>query len=201
MPIKKKHVLHPLFLLTGLCLCIGIYKIATLACVSTDSVTFMQFVQELKTSPGHAIESYDQHPGYPVMILASEWIIKTLGMETTLQQRIIAAQSVTLLTRTIAVCYIYAIFCLFMRRDTAFWSTILLILIPAYADIGSDVLSDWPCMMWMAIAFYFSLLGLRHKHLSCFIAAGTASDGVGNTAGSALVVVLVVSVTAAPSAA
>ena len=88
---------------------IGAYKIAVLRCVSRDSVTFMQFAQDLKTTPGTVIKYSDQHPGYPAIILASEWVLGELGYDQTLGQRIIAAQAATLICRIIAVCFLYSI--------------------------------------------------------------------------------------------
>ena len=105
MPIKKL-IHHPLTFLIILCLGIGIYKITVLACVSNDSVTFMQFAQGLKTSPGSTIKSNDQHPGYPAIICASEWVLGKLGYDQTLERRISADHADTFISRTNVVCLI-----------------------------------------------------------------------------------------------
>ena len=174
MPIKK-IILHPLTILTVLCVGVGIYKIATLACVSRDSVTFMQFAENLKTHSGAAIQSSDQHPGYPAIILASEWVLGKLGYDPTLGRRIIAAQTSTLACRTIAICFLFFIFCFFGKRRTALAGTALALLIPVYANNGSEVLSDWPNLMLMSAALFFCLRGLRMKMVMDFVAAGVAS--------------------------
>ncbi|MCD6174189.1 MAG: glycosyltransferase family 39 protein [Planctomycetes bacterium] len=174
MPIKKL-LHHPLTFLIALCLGIGIYKIAVLACVSNDSVTFMQFAQGLKTSPGSTIKSCDQHPGYPAIICASEWVLGKLGYNQTLGQRIITAQAATLVCRTITICFLYSIFRFFGNKKAALVSTTLVMLIPAYANNGSEVLSDWPNLMLMAMALFFCLRGLRNTNHLCFLTAGLAS--------------------------
>ncbi|MHC5155789.1 MAG: hypothetical protein ACYSO3_06665 [Planctomycetota bacterium] len=56
MPIDK-FIRHPLVILAGLCLSIGIYKIVTMACVSNDSVAFMEFSTSLKKNAGAAIKA------------------------------------------------------------------------------------------------------------------------------------------------
>ncbi len=174
MPIKKL-IRHPLIFLIILCLGIGIYKIAVMACVSNDTVTFMRFAQGLKTSPGSTINSCDQHPGYPAIICASEWILGKLGYNQTLEHRIIAAQTATLICRTLAICFLFAIFRFFGNKKEALVSAILVMLIPVYANNGSEVLSDWPNLMLMAIALFFCLRGLRSANHLCFLAAGLAS--------------------------
>ncbi|OQY03408.1 MAG: hypothetical protein B6I25_08090 [Planctomycetales bacterium 4572_13] len=174
MPIKKL-IRHPLTFLIVLCLGIGIYKIAMLACVSNDSVTFMQFAQELKTTPGSSIRSFDQHPGYPAIICASEWVFGKMGYDRTLEQRIIAAQIATLMCRAIAICFLYTIFRFFGNKKTALVAATLVMLIPVYANNGSEVLSDWPNLMLMTIALFFCLRGLRSVNHLCFLAAGLAS--------------------------
>ncbi|MEN8126928.1 MAG: glycosyltransferase family 39 protein [Planctomycetota bacterium] len=174
MPIRKL-VCHPLTFLLILCLGIGIYKIAVLACVSNDSVTFMEFARFLKLCPDSIIKSSDQHPGYPAIICASEWILGKLGCDPALEHRIIAAQSATLICRTIAICFLYSVFRFFGNKKYALVSAILVLLIPVYANNGSEVLSDWPNLMLMAIALYLCLRGLRNTSRLCFFAAGFSS--------------------------
>ena len=174
MPIKKL-IFHPLTFLIILCLGIGIYKITVLACVSNDTVTFMQFAQELKTMPGKAMQSRDQHPGYPAILCVSEWVLDKLGCDQTLEHRIIASQAATLICRTIAICFLYSIFQFFGNKKEALVSTILVMLIPVYANNGSEVLSDWPNLMLMAMALFFCLRGLRSANYLYFLTAGVAS--------------------------
>ena len=191
MPIKKL-IRHPLTFLIILCLGVGIYKIAVLACVSNDSVTFMQFAQELKTTPGSSIRSFDQHPGYPAIICASQWVLGKLGYDQTLEHRIVAAQFATLICRTLAVCFLYAIFRFFGNKKTALVAATLVILIPVYANNGAEVLSDWPNLMLMTIALFFCLRGLRNTNYLCFLTAGLASGAAYwiRPEGAVLVVVL-----------
>ncbi|MHC5089254.1 MAG: hypothetical protein ACYSOT_06560, partial [Planctomycetota bacterium] len=151
MPIDK-FIRHPLVILAGLCLSIGIYKIVTMACVSNDSVAFMEFSTSLKKNAGAAIKANDQHPGYPAIILASEKILSLPGFNSTLNSRILAAQAVTLFCRAVAILFLYHIYLFFGNKKEALVITIIAILVPMYANIGSDVLSDWPNLMLMAIA-------------------------------------------------
>ena len=174
MPIDK-FIRHPLVILAGLCLSIGIYKIVTMACVSNDSVAFMEFSTSLKKNAGAAIKANDQHPGYPAIILASEKILSLPGFHSTLNNRILAAQAVTLFCRAVAILFLYHICLFFGNKKEALVISIIAILVPMYANIGSDVLSDWPNLMLMAIALYFCLKGLPNNSRVCFLVAGLTS--------------------------
>ena len=50
MPIKPNHRLFLLFILVAVLL--GIFKSATLRCISNDAVTFLEFTDQLHTTPG-----------------------------------------------------------------------------------------------------------------------------------------------------
>ncbi|MHC4782829.1 MAG: ArnT family glycosyltransferase [Planctomycetota bacterium] len=173
MPVKKNY--FPLIFLVILCLGIGVYKISVMACVSRDTVTFMEFAEDLKTTPADAIRTRDQHPGYPAIILGAERVLSLMGFDSTLENRIAAAQTATLLSRIIALCFLYFIFQLFGDKKTALVSAILFMLIPKYANDGSEILSDWPNLMLMSAALFFSLHGLRTKHVHLFLWAGVFS--------------------------
>jgi hypothetical protein len=173
MPIKKRY--SPLTFLIILCLCLGVYKITVMACVSKDSVGFMAFAEDLTTASAEAIRIRDQHPGYPAMILVAEHISGWLGFEPTLENRILAAQIVTLVCRTIAICFLYLIFQFFGDKKAALVTAVLFMLVPEYANNGSEVLSDWPSLMLTAISFFWCLQGLQKNNLLYFFWAGLFS--------------------------
>ena len=170
-----RRFFSPITILIILCLVIGIYKTSVTTCVANDSVTFMQFAQTMKNSPAQAIQSYDQHPGYPAMILAAEWVADKLGYDPTLGHRIIAAQAATLICRTTAILFIFLISRFFGSQKTALVSACMVALIPGYANNGSEVLSDWPNLMLMSAAFFFCLNGLRKTSVLSFALAGLFS--------------------------
>lgn len=174
MPTEKS-LLRPLLLLIGISLCLGIYKAATLHCISNDAVGFLQFADQLQTAPGEAIQSGYQHPGFPALILLAEQGLHRLSGPLSLYEKIAAGQSVNLLCRTVAIGFVFAGFLSFTGRKKAFVMALLVLLIPAYADNGSDVLSDWPNLMFMSIAFFVCLKGLSRPSPGWFLLAGVAS--------------------------
>lgn len=171
----KKIFQRPLLLLLLLCLSLGLYKAATLGSISNDSVIFLEIADQLKTSPTDAIKSNYQHPGFPAAILLVEKSIEWLTGSMSLHQKIMAGQIVNLFCRTITLGFLFYIFLHFGSRKTAFIGTLFVLLIPAYADNGSDVLSDWPNLMFMSVAFLSCLRGLSKAHPGWFLLAGVAA--------------------------
>ncbi len=173
MPTKR--FLYPLAALLLVGLALGVYKIAVFRCIAADSVLFLNFARDLAASPGPTIRSYDQHPGYPAMMMVSQRLIEAIHGPLTLDGRIAAGQSVTLLCRSLALCVLYLFFLQFARPGPAFVNALILLLIPAYAENGSDVLSDWPGLLLMAAAGWFCLAGIRRWQPGFFIGAGVAT--------------------------
>lgn len=174
MPTEKSF-LRPLLLLIGISLCLGIYKAATLHCIAEDGAVFLDFADRLQIAPQDAIQSNYQHPGYPALVLLAKQWLHELSGPLSLREETAAGQLVNLLCRTAAIGFIFAAFLHFSNRKEAFVMAMLVLLIPAYADNGSDVLSDWPNLMFMSIAFFACLKGLSRPSPGWFLLAGAAS--------------------------
>jgi len=174
MPTKKLFN-RQLAVLLAVTVCIGVYKAATLGAVSNDSVTFLEFADQLRTAPAQTLRTQDQHPGYPAGILLAQNILETVTGRRSLQQNILAGQIVNLLSRVVAIGFIYGIFLFVCGRRIAFFNAMAVVMIAAYADNGSDVLSDWPNLMFMAAVFFCCLKGLKESRPLWFLAAGIAS--------------------------
>lgn len=169
MPIK--HHACPMLLLLAISLGIGFYKIAVFQCISRDSTLFLAYADDLAEAPGPAIRAYDQHPGYPALLLAARQTLKAVSAAATLEDRLLASQIATLLCRSLAICVLYLFFLGFTSRRFAWLNALILLLIPAYANNGSDVLSDWPSLLFMALSGLFCLHGIRKDRSVYFIGA------------------------------
>lgn len=173
MPIKPNHRLFLLFILVAVLL--GIFKSATFRCTSNDAVTFLEFTDQLHTAPGAAIRAYDQHPGYPTLVLFAQKCMGRWTDNLTLEQKILSGQLVTGFCKIITLAVLYLLFCRFSPPKTALLHAFLVLLIPVYAENGGDALSDWPCLMFMATALLLYLDGIRTYSPPCFILSGIAS--------------------------
>ena len=171
---SKKSII----LIVSLSIILGVYKIATLACVSNDSVTFLNIADQLKYNPANAILENDQHPGYPFLINLSQHTLKLLGFTLNLDTKILAGQIINLMCRILALCCLFKIFCFFANKRIALLNIILLMLVPRYMDNGADCLSDWSSMLFMSLSIMFFLIGLKCKSFIGFMLTGLCS-GVG----------------------
>lgn len=154
---------------------LGVYKAATLGAVSNDSVAFIEFAERLKTDPAAAIQSNDQHPGFPAGILLVQTLLNAATGVESVTLKVVSGQLVNLLSRTVAAGFLYAAFLFFTTRKAAFFNALAVLLIAVYAENGSDVLSDWTNLMFMSVAFFCCLKGLTESKSLWFLAAGVAS--------------------------
>lgn len=171
----KKILAHPWVILLVLSTVLGAYKAATLRCISRDSVLFFEYSRQLGSDPGKAVESYDQHPGFPFLLLAACKGSESLCGELSIAQEVAAGQAVNLVCWIGALCLLFLIFQHFTTAGNALIQTLFVMAIPAYAGNASDVLSDWPALLFAALAFLFCLKGVETLRLRFFLIAGAAS--------------------------
>lgn len=155
---------------------LGIYKVVTAACISNDSVLFLEFADQLAISPVKAIRSYDQHPGFPMMLYAARQVLQIFcGPILSAEEKILLGQGIVLLCRLLTLAAVYLIFTRFSRRQAAFLNTFFVLLIPKYANHGSDVLSDWPALLFEALSLLLCLKGIASLRRRYFFVAGAAA--------------------------
>lgn len=171
-----KPAIRPLAILLVAAGLLGIYKLWTSACISNDSVLFLEFAKQLADSPLKAIRTYDQHPGFPWMLYAARQVVQIFcGPIQSAEGNILLGQGVVLLCRLLALAVIYLIFIRLGRRQTAFLNTLFVLLIPKFANHGSDVLSDWPALLFEALSLLLCLKGIASPCFRYFLISGTAA--------------------------
>jgi 4-amino-4-deoxy-L-arabinose transferase-like glycosyltransferase len=164
---ETRNSVHLSILLT-IALGIGVYLICTTVLISKDGVTFIEYAQKLATSSANIIRSNDQHPGYPFLIAAGQKIIKKLSGGTSLSDWIYSAQIVTLTCRLLALAALYFVGKIIVGPRQSFWAVLILIFLPKPAGYGSDALSDWPHLLFLAAGFLALLIGAKNEHWWCF---------------------------------
>ncbi len=181
MPIKfalsnrKNHTdfFYITILLTATSL-IGIYFIATSVIIAKDGVTFIQYAENFRTSPAETMLHSDQHPGYPVMILAAHKILGLIIANDTPAGWIFSAQVAALLSRLLAAVVLYYIGKFLTDAKSAFQAVLILMMLPALAEYGSDALSDWPNMLFLAAGMLLLIYGAEQRKWWMFGLAGLA---------------------------
>jgi hypothetical protein len=168
---KDKNVINVSILLT-VALCIGVYLIATTVLIAKDGVTFVKYAMQLEIAPVKTMIMEYQHPGYPWLILTAYKMTAFLRENTTLSSWIYCGQGVTLIFRLLAITILYFTARRLFGARLGFWGTLIFVVLPRPAEYGSDVLSDWPHLFFLAAGLFLLLQGATGGRWRLFGFAG-----------------------------
>jgi 4-amino-4-deoxy-L-arabinose transferase-like glycosyltransferase len=172
--VEKHGISHVLILLL-IAFAIGIYLIATTVLISKDGVIYIQNAQDFSSRPVDIIKGIAFPFGYPFLIFISHKFVMLFSDSLTVFTWIYTAQSVTLICRIITLILLYFIGKSFVGSRMSFWAVLILIILPYPAEFGSDVLRDWPHIMFLASGFLLLLAGVKQSKYWMFGAAGLVS--------------------------
>ncbi len=171
---KRRDFLN-LSILLMLASCIGIYLIVTTVMVSRDGIIFIKYAQKVEANPVKANVDEYQHPGYPLLILATHKMTGFLHKNTPILSWVYCAQSVTLIFRLLALVVLYFIAKQLFGARMSFWAVFIIILLPKPAEYGSDTLSDWPHLFFLLTGFLLLLRVATNKRWWLFGFVGLAA--------------------------
>jgi len=171
----RQDILHVSILLT-FAACIGVYLILTTVVIAVDGVTFIDYARNLDSNfVGEINDNYYQHPGYPTMILCTRKIAGALCEGRSVLNWVHCAQSVALAFRLLTVVTLYFLGKTLVGSKLSFWGVLILVFLPDPAGYGSDALSDWPHLFFLAGGFLLLLNAAVHKRAVLFGFAGVAA--------------------------
>ncbi len=150
-------------ILLAVTLCIGIYLVITTTIIAKDGVTFINYARQFEIAPTQTMLNEFQHPGYPLLILAAHKITGLVYKNTSILSWIYCAQSTTLTFRLLAVIVLYYTGKHLLGTRLSFWAILILILLPQPAEYGSDALSDWPHLLFLATGFLLLFHGASNN--------------------------------------
>jgi hypothetical protein len=168
---RDKNIINVSILLT-VALCIGVYLIFTTVLIAKDGVTFIKYAMQLEVAPVKTMIMEYQHPGYPWLILTAHRMTAFLRENTSLSSWIYCGQGITLIFRLLAITVLYFTGRRLVGARMGFWGTLILLLLPAPAEYGSDVLSDWPHLFFLAAGMFLLLQGAAGPRRRLFGLAG-----------------------------
>ena len=169
-----KRDLHNVSILILITLCLGIFLIATTVVIAKDGTIFIEYAKKIAVSPTQTMLAEYQHPGYPFLILGASKITGLLYKGDQLFRFIYSAQSVALFFRILTIIVLYLIGKELVGSRYAFWAMLVLILLPKPAEYGSDALSDWPHLFFLAVGMLLLFYGAKFKKWWLFAFAGLA---------------------------
>ena len=158
-PIRYKEDEVNLIILLFIASLLGIYLITTTVLIAQDGIFYIERAQKLSIDPRSVIISHP--PGYPFLIFIALKFVGLFNGSPSTQTWAYTAQSMTLLCRLLAIIPLYFIGKLFVGPRNSFWALLILVVLPYPARFGSDVLRDWPHILFLAVGFLFLLWGVE----------------------------------------
>lgn len=174
--IEKKDIRN-LAILTGIALVIGIYLIFTTALISKDGVGYIRRAQQISDDPIGVLKGH--YPGFPFIIMASHKIVSLFTENSSIYTWIYSAQSATLFCRLLAIVGLYLIGKMLVGSKDSFMAMLVLVILPYPAFMGSDVIREWPHLLFLAWGFLALLYAARKGVWWLFGVAGVIA-GVGH---------------------
>lgn len=158
---KRKKVPDTFFLaiLLAVALAIGVYLIATGVLISKDGVFYIEQAQRLTYDPLGAARRYPI--GYPFLLLAGHKVADLFADGDRAVVWAGSSQAVTLLCRMGALVFLYLLGRILVGARRSFWAVLILTVLPYPAHYGSDVLREWPFLLFLAAGFWLLLWALR----------------------------------------
>ena len=167
-------VIH-LCILFVIALCVGLYLIYNTEVIAKDGVTFIEYARNFQYAPRQTMLDQDQHPAYPVMILALHNAAGFFTGNSSLFTWIHAAQASALIFRLLAIVVLYFLGKDLVGRRFSFWAVLIIVFLPLPARYGSDALSDWPHLFFLALALFLAIRAAVSRKLYLFALAGLAA--------------------------
>ena len=171
LPASKKDYLN-IFLLITFSSILGIYIISTTVLIATDGVEYISLAKSLFAHSDHVFRK--EYPGYPILIAIAHKVTGLFFKES-LYTWTFTAQSASLFCRVLSLIPLYFIGKMIVGRRHTFWALFILIFLPYPAIFGSDVLRDWPHLLFLSTSLLFLILGTRTGRWCFFALAGLIS--------------------------
>jgi hypothetical protein len=156
---------------------VGIYLICTTVLISKDGTLYIDCAKQFVSNNFvvEAVRNMPVCPGYPFLIYLMHKTAGLFSNAESLQSWIVSAQAVSLLSKLIASAALYFAGSYFAGRKAAFWGVLILSILPDSAEYGSDALTEWPQLMFLATGFLLLLWGAQYRKSWMFGWAGIAA--------------------------
>jgi hypothetical protein len=163
----EKSDFFRLGILLGLCLLLGTYLIVSTVLISKDGVFYIDQAHRVVDDPVGVAQRYP--PGYPFLLWVAHQVARPLAMRDSTPTRggaagvlwIRSSQSVTLLCEMLALIPLYFLGKRLVGPQDSLWAVLILILLPYPAQLGAEVLREWPYVLFLSLGFWLLYLGLQ----------------------------------------
>jgi hypothetical protein len=166
-----------LSVLAGLAAGLGVGLLVTTDLIAKDGVFYIEQARQLLADPAGVARRHP--PGYPALLWAAHRTVRLFARGDSALLWACSAQGVTLLCRLLALVPLYALGRRLVGPRDTFWGLLILILLPHPAHYGSDVLREWPYVLFLSLGFWLLYVGLQDGRGWTFALAGLAA-GLGS---------------------
>jgi len=167
--IDKQAVKH-IAILLGIALVIGIYLVITTVVISKDGVFYIEQAQLAESDPAALLKSH--YPGLPFMIMASHKFVSLFTESQSVYVWIYSAQFITLVCQLLAILGLYLIGKLLVGSKSSFMAILTLLILPYPAYMATDVIREWPHLLFLAWGLLALLYAARRGVWWLFGVAG-----------------------------
>lgn len=142
--------------------------------VSRDCIIFARYALHLETSPRdrfdpnkhlvapwEVIKQAEHPPGYPAAVLAMSWLVRPLMGGVTPQSMALSAQLVSVLAAVLLVFPMFSLVRRLFDSRVAFAATALFQVLPVFAEVTSDGISDGLYLWTVVLALWFGTRALE----------------------------------------
>ncbi len=158
-------------ILASISLVIGTYLILDTTMISKDGVLYIERAMRFGSNPLEVIKG-DPPFGFSFLIFCGYQLIKLFISGDTTHVWQVSGQVVTLILKTVAVTPLYFFGKWIVGANKSFWGVLVILFLPYPAEIGSDVLRDWPHLLFLFTGICFLYLGFKESKWWLFILAG-----------------------------
>ncbi|MHC4905536.1 MAG: glycosyltransferase family 39 protein [Planctomycetota bacterium] len=174
----RHRTIRDLLILLGITLILGIYMIANTAVIAKDSVLYIERAQQLPTQ-FDKISNANEPFGFPALIIASHRLFALFPGSDSNLRWILSGQILVFVCRFVTVGILYLFGKALFDRHRAFWGVLVLIFLPYPAEIGADILRDWPHLLFLFGGLLCLHKGVQKERWGYFLTAGLVS-GLGH---------------------
>jgi hypothetical protein len=148
----KEHDFRHVMIVVGLSLAFGLYLILTTVLISKDGVFYIGQAKLVGHDLLDVAERYQ--PGYPLLLFAGHAVAGLFARDDAVTTWVYSGQAITLLCRILALVVLYFIGKHLVGPDRSILAVMILTVLPYGASYGSDVLREWPFLLFIALGLW-----------------------------------------------
>jgi hypothetical protein len=159
--------------LMALSVVIHAWLVSHTAVAARDSIGYIRFALQLQEKPLHWVLTHtDQHPLYPLSVLAVSLPVRYFAGGTTCDAMVLSCQLASSLAAVLLVIPMFYLGCELFDRRVGFWSAALFQTLPVSARITSDALSEATYLLLVTTTLLLAARALRHRSVLRFVLCG-----------------------------